>query len=77
MLEFVLRDDGGLSKAHIARHSSPTPLVHVITSMVSKHAPSVTILNQFLSGSMSVNHALQLSDETLKSSYFACSRSVA
>ena len=27
--ECVLHDDGGPSKAHIARHSSPTPLVYV------------------------------------------------
>ena len=69
MLECVLRDDCGLSKTHIARHSSPTPLVHVITPMVANHAPSVPILNQFPSGSISVNLAFQLSDKTLKSSY--------
>ena len=68
MFKFALRDNGGLSKAHIARHSSPTPLVHVITSMVENRAPSVPILSQFPSGSMSVNLAFQLSDKTLKSS---------
>ena len=66
MFECVLHDDGGLSKAHIARHSSPTLLVHVITSVVANHAPSVPILNQFPSGSMSL--LFQLSDKTLKSS---------
>ena len=69
MFKFVPRGDGGLSKAHIARHSSPTPLVHVIISMVANHAPSVPILTQFPRGSMSVNLACQLSKKTLKSSY--------
>ena len=48
---------------------SPTPLVYVITPMVANHAPSVPILSQFPSGSMSVNLAFQLSDKTVKSSY--------
>ena len=69
--EFVLHGDGGLSKAHIARHSSPLPLAHVITSMVANHAPSMPILSQFPSGSVSVNLAFQLSDKTLKALY-AC-----
>ena len=69
MFKFVLRDDGELSKAHIARQSSPPPLVYVVTSMVANHAPSLPILTQFPSGSMSVNLAFQLSDKTLKSSY--------
>ena len=69
MFKFILRDDGWLSKAHIAKHSSPTPLVHVITSRVVNCAPSVSILSQFPSGSKSVNLAFQLSDKTLKSSY--------
>ena len=69
MLECVLHDDGGLSKAHIARHSSPTPLVYVITSMVANHASSVPILSRFQSGSMDVNLAFQLSDKILQSSY--------
>ena len=55
MFEFVLRDNGGLSKAHIARNSCPTPLVYVITTMVVNHAPAVLILTQFPSGSMGVN----------------------
>ena len=38
-------------------------------SMVANHAPSVPIRTQFLSGSMSVNLAFQLSDKTLKSSH--------
>ena len=49
MFKFVLRDNGGLSKAHIARHSNQPPLVHV----VANHAPSVPILIQFPSGSSS------------------------
>ena len=57
MFEFLLRDDGGLSKACIAKHSSPTPLVCVVMSMVANHAPSVPILSQFPSGFMSVNLA--------------------
>ena len=68
MFRFVVRDDCGLSKAHIARHRSPTSLVHVIVSMVANHAPSVPILIQFPSGSMSANLAFQLSDKTSKSS---------
>ena len=44
---------------------SPTPLVHVVMSMVANHAPSVPILIQFPSGSMSVNLVFQLSDKTL------------
>ena len=70
MFKFVLCGDGGLSEAHVARHSSPIPLVYVIISMVANHAPSMPILNQFLDGSMSINLAFQLlSDKTLKSSY--------
>ena len=69
MFKFVLRDDGGLSKAHSARHSSPTSLVYIITSVVANRVPSVLILIQFPSGSMSVNLAFQLSDKTLKSSH--------
>ena len=69
MAEYELRDDGGLSKTHIARYSSPTLLVHVVMSMVAIHAPSGPIPNQFLSGSVSVNLDFQLSDKTLKSSY--------
>ena len=38
-------------------------------SMLTIHAPSVLILNQFPSGSMRVNLAFQFSDKTLKSSY--------
>ena len=34
VLKSTLRDNGGVSKAHIARHSSPTPLVCVIIYMV-------------------------------------------
>ena len=41
--KFIRCDDDGLSKAHIVRHSSPTPLLHVITSMVANRAPSVPI----------------------------------
>ena len=37
--------------------------------MVANHAPSVPILSQLPSGSMSVNLAFQFSDKTLKSSY--------
>ena len=69
MFERVVRDDGGLPKANIASHSSPTLLVYVIASMVANHVPSVPILTQFPSGSMSVNLVFQLSDKTLKSSY--------
>ena len=68
MFKFVLCNDDGLSKAHIARHSSPIALVHVIISMAANYAPSVPILTRFPSGSMSVNLAFQLSDKTLKSS---------
>ena len=68
MVEHELRDDGGLPKANIASHSSPTLLVYVITSMVANHVPSVPILTQFPSGSMSVNLDFQLSDKKLKSS---------
>ena len=70
MFKFVLRGDGGLSEAHIARHSSAIPLVYVIISMVANHAPSMPILSQLPSSSMSVNLAFQLlSNKTLKSSY--------
>ena len=69
IFKFVLRNDGGLSKAHIARHSESTSLVHVIMSMVANHAPSVPILSQFPSSSMSINLAFQLFGKTLKSSY--------
>ena len=69
MFERVVRDDGGLSKAHTARHSSPTPLDCVIMSVVAIHDPSVPVLTRFPSGSMSVNLAFRLSDKTLKSSY--------
>ena len=65
MFKFVLRNDGRLSKAHLARHSSPTTLVYIIMSMVVIHAPFVSILSQFPSGSMSVNLAFHLSDKTL------------
>ena len=68
MFECVPRDDGGLSKAHIARYSSSLPLVYVIISMVANHAPSVPILSQFPSRYMSINLAFQLSNKTLKSS---------
>ena len=69
MFKCVVRDEGELSNARIARRSRPTPPVYVITAMVVNHAPSVPILSQFLSGSMSVNLAFQLSDKTLKPSY--------
>ena len=69
VFKFVLGDDGGLSKAHIRRHSIPPPLVCVVTSMVANRAPPVPILSQFPIGFMSVNLAFQLSDTTLKSSY--------
>ena len=68
MVEYEVRNDGGISKAHITRHSCQTPLVYVIISVVANHASSVPILCQFLSGSMSINLAFQLSDKTLKSS---------
>ena len=68
MFERVVRVNDGFSKANTARHSSPTPLVCVIMSMVANHAPSVAILAQFPSGSMSVNLAFQLSDKTLTTS---------
>ena len=69
IVKYEVRVDGGLSKAHIARHSSPTPLFYVIISMVANHAPSMQILGQFPSGSMSVNLAFQSPDKTLKSPY--------
>ena len=69
VFKFVQCGNGGLSKAHIASHGSPIPLVYVIISMVTNYAPSVPILSQFLSGSMSVNLAFQLSGKTFKSSY--------
>ena len=69
MFKFVVRGDGGLSKAHIARHSSPTPLFCVFTSVVANRAPSVPILSQSPSGSISVNLTFQLSDKMLKSLY--------
>ena len=63
------RSPGFECALHIARHSSPPPLVHVIISVVANHAPSVPILARFLCGSMSINLAFQLNDKTLKSSY--------
>ena len=70
MVKCELRVDCGLSEAHIARHSSPTPLVYVIMPMVANHAIYFCAnLSQFPSGSVSVNLAFQLSDQTLKSSY--------
>ena len=68
MVEYELRDNGRLLKAHIARYSRLTPLVHVTMSMVAIHAPSVRIPIQFPSGSASINLAFQLSNKTLKSS---------
>ena len=65
LYKFVVCDDGGLSKAHVEIHNSPTPLVYIITSIVANHAPSVPILKQF----PSVNLAFQFSDKTLNSSY--------
>ena len=56
-------------------HCEPTPVgvgcgAQGCVSVVVNHAPFVPILFQFLSGSMSVNLAFQLSDKTLKSFCF-------
>ena len=40
VFKFVLREDGGLSKTHVARHTSPTLLVCIVISVVANHAPS-------------------------------------
>ena len=76
MVEYVLRNNGGLSKARITRHSSSSPLFSDAVPMVQIHAPSLAILDQFLSGSTSVNLAFQLFNTALKFSYLSRSLSL-